>query len=94
MDMLKFSSIVFAITEQVSTTLQSKNLTAQEAIKAVGMTIECFNRQRNELSFDDVYQKTIEGLTQPPSLPRVCKAPKRFDSNVHHIRFLYLLTFI
>lgn len=81
---LKFSLIVFAITEQVSTTLQSKDLTAQEAIKAVEMTIECFNRQRNELSFDDLYQKTIEeseGLTQPPSLPRVRKAPKRFDSN-------------
>lgn len=81
---LKFSFIVFAITEQVSTTLQSKDLTAQEAINAVDMAVQFFNRQRNDSAFVNLYKITVEDskeLTQPPTLPRVRRAPKKIDSS-------------
>ena len=80
---LKLSHVVFAISEQLSTTLQSKDLTAQEAVKAVDMALEFFNRQRNNASFDDLYEQTVEeskNLTDPPALPRIRRVPKRIDS--------------
>ena len=63
---LMLSQLLFAVTEQLSTTLQSSNITAQEATKSVEVTLRFFS------FFTDLYKQTIEvsqNLTQPPVFP-------------------------
>lgn len=84
---LKLSHLVFAASEQVSITLQRKDINAQEASRAVSLATNFFNRQRSDSAFDDFYKATVkeaEELTQPPVLPRQRKVPKRYDDEGHH----------
>ena len=88
---LKLSHLVFAMTEQLSITLQSKDITAQEATNGVNLALRFFHRQRCDTSFAELYKQTLEeakDLTQPPVLPRVRKASKRLDSGSNQHVFI------
>ncbi len=71
------------MTEQLSITIQSKDITAQEATKGVKLALAFLHRQRCDASFAELYKQTVEEskhLTQSPVLPRMRKASKRLDS--------------
>ena len=75
---LKLSFLVFSATEQLSRTLQSSSINAQEASMASSGTKHFLIRQRTESSFDHFYRTVVEeakDLTMPPTLPR-----KRYTS--------------
>ena len=80
---LKLAHLVFGATEQVSITLQHKEINAQEAITAV-KSVQLFLEQHRTVSafnlfFDRVVEKAKQEGLQEPSLPRQRKIPRRFD---------------
>ena len=80
---LKLSHLVFAVTEQLSNTLQSSDITAQEATKSVDVVLKFFLRHRCDSSFTDLYKQAVDEsqeLTQPPVLPRARRVSIRIDS--------------
>ena len=80
---LKLSHLVFGTTEQLSTTLQYKDINAQEVSSAVSAAITFLQRQGFDSAFDKFYKTTFkdsEGLTQEPALPRRRKIPERFEN--------------
>ena len=80
---LKLAHLVFGATEQVSITLQHKEINAQEAITAVKSAQHFLERQRSDsafnLFFDNVVTKAIATGLQEPTLPRQRRIPKRID---------------
>lgn len=85
---LKLSHLIFAASEQLSISIQGKNTSAQDAIRASKATVSYFERQRNDSVFSDFYDAVCaeaKDLTDEPSLPRYRRAPKRLDdgSNPH-----------
>ena len=69
---LKLAHLIFAGTEQLSLTLQSKNITIQEASNATESAIQYLTRLRCDTTFLDFYSKAVEmsqGLTSEPVLP-------------------------
>ena len=85
---LKFSHMLFASTEEVSFLLQSKSTTLQDGIQQVAVAKEFLARQRSDEAFDKFYETVVNSSkdhTDPPTLPRVRRLPKRLDdgSNPH-----------
>jgi hypothetical protein len=79
---LKLSYLVFSATEQLSTTLQGKDITAQIGINARDSTVNFLQRQRNQSSFDLFYDATnheSQQITEEPKVPRKKKIPRRID---------------
>ena len=79
---LKLSYLIFSATEQLSTNLQSKDITIQEAIKGATLLSSYLKSIRSEEKFNDFYDKVLhesKNLTEEPSLPRIRKAPRRLD---------------
>ena len=79
---LKLSFLVFGATEQTSTTLQYKDISAKDALSTVNASISFLNRQRNERAFHLFYQSVVleaKEFTNDPVLPRPKKMPKRHD---------------
>ena len=77
---LKMAHLVFSASEQLSTNLQAKNTTAQDAYTAVNLSKAFYDRQRDPSAFEAFYQQVVkdaEGKTEPLTLPRYRKAPKR-----------------
>ena len=75
---LKLAFMVFGATEQLSVTLQGRNVNAQDAASAVLMAKRFLQRQRSESAFTVFYQnvlKEAKPLTKHPVLPRR-KQPK------------------
>jgi len=69
--------------EQLSTTLQRKDINAQEATKAVSLALSFLHHMRSDADFSGLYKATVkeaENLTQPPMLPRHRKVPQKIDS--------------
>lgn len=86
---LKLSYLVFSATEQLSKTLQSSSITAQEAFMAAAAAKRFLKRQRMESSFEYFYCTVVEeskDLTMPPILPRQKRIPARIDDGApnHH----------
>lgn len=86
---LKLSFLVFSATEQLSKTLQSSSITAQEAYMAAAAAKRFLKRQRMESSFEYFYRTVVEeskDLTMPPTLPRQKRFPVRIDDGApnHH----------
>ena len=86
---LKLSFLVFSATEQLSKTLQSSSITAQEAYMAVAAAKRFLKRQRIESSFEYFYRTVVaesKDLTMPPTLPRQRRIPVRIDDGApnHH----------
>ena len=70
---LKFSMVIFSATEQLSVTLQSHDINAQQAISAVNAASQYFHRLRSDSSYDNFYKSVVEAatdLTDKPVLPR------------------------
>ena len=86
---LKLCVAIFAPTEQLSLTLQSKDIAVQEARDAALVTENFLRRQWTDTAFEDFYKAVIaasENLTDEPVLPRQCKLPRRIDDGApsHH----------
>ena len=87
---LKLSHMIFSVSEQLSITLQRKDINAQEAIKAVTQAKSFFRRHRSDSAFNDFFQATskeAEDLTQPPTLPRQRHVPRRIDDGAQAHQF-------
>lgn len=79
---LKLAFLIFSATEQVSLTLQYKDINAQEACMAVNAAKSFLIRQRSDSSFHTFYQSVADEaskFTLSPVLPRQRKSPRRID---------------
>ena len=79
---LRLSHLVFSATEQLSRTLQMHDINAQEATMAASQAVSFLSRQRMETSFSSFYQATVgeaKDLTEPPTLRRQRRIPRRLD---------------
>ena len=87
---LKLAHVVFGASEQLSTTLQSKDTTAQDARLAVNLCKAFYDRQRDASAFQIFYQAVLleaNGKTEPPTLPRYSNPPKRINDGDANFRF-------
>ena len=81
---LKLSFLVFSCTDQLSRTLQGRDITIQEAMGGDVLAESHLRRQRNEEAFDRFYDFVIElseNLTEELELPR--KKSEEAES-LHH----------
>ena len=79
---LKLSHLVFVAVEQLATTLQSKDMSAEICIQAVKLATQFLQRQRSSSSFEVFYEGVCNnavGLTDEPTLTRRRRPPKRFN---------------
>ena len=87
---LELAHMLFAATEQLSTSIQNKDTCVKDAIHGSKMVISFLDRQRHEDSYENFY-RTIEtkssDKTDKPCLPRYKKVPKRIDSGSESVRF-------
>ena len=75
---LKLCFLVFSATEQLSRTLQAKDITIQEAKEATLLAEAHLRRQRSNTAYDAFYEKTVlesNTLTSEPKLPIKLKPP-------------------
>ena len=81
---LKLSFLVFSATEQLSVTLQSSILNAQEAVSVTTAAKNYLERLRSDSAFTVFFTAIVkeEGVTGEPTLPRRKKVPKRFDDGI------------
>ena len=70
---LKLAHLIFSASGQLSTTLQAKDTTAQNAFTAARLTQDFKTRQREHASFKTFYEAVVteaKDKTEPPVLPR------------------------
>ena len=77
--------------EQLSKTLQYKDINAQEVSTAVNAAKRFLERQRDPLAFESFYSSVVEEareLTEDPVLPRQRHIPRRVDDGApnHHFQ--------
>ena len=80
---LKLGHLVFSATEQLSSTLQTHDINAQQAISAANATKYHLQTLRNQVTYETFYKTVVanaEDLTDEPILPRKKKVPQRIDS--------------
>ena len=88
---LKLSFLIFSAMEQLSKTLQYKDINAQEISTAVNAAKRFLERQRDNLAFKSFYSSVVEEareLTGEPMLPRQRRIPRRVDDGApnHHFQ--------
>ncbi len=80
---LRLSHLLFAAAEQVSLTLQKKDIALNEALSAVEVAKKFFKRTRSDESFNGFYDKTVtiaqEHSIGQPELPRYRRRPARYE---------------
>ena len=79
---LKVAYLIFSTAEQLSTNLQAKDITVQEALHGAKLLVTHLRSLRSEAKFDTFYDAVISdcgSLTTEPTLPRRRKRPKRFE---------------
>ena len=79
---LKVAHCIFSATEQLSSSLQYKDTTIQEAVAGATLAISFLERQRSDMAFNDFYSRCLlesRDLTSEPVLPRYRRLPKRVD---------------
>ena len=87
---LKLSRLVFSPTEQLSVTLQSHDINAQQAVSATKATKEYLQRLRSDSAFEHFYKGVVadaENLTDEPTLPRRKKVPRRLDEGADNHQY-------
>ena len=81
---LSLSHLLFSAAEQVSLTLQKKNIALQDALTAVEAAKSYFKRIRSDEEFNRFYDNTVALAEQhkisQPELPRYRKRPSRYES--------------
>ena len=88
---LKLSWLVFSPTEQLSVTLQSHDINAQQTVSATKATKEYPQRLRSDSTFEHFYKGVVadtENLTDEPTLPRQKKVPRRLDEGAENHQYL------
>ena len=81
---LSFSHLVFSATEQLSCFLQTKDVSLQEALRQAAVAVRFFERNRSDEAFCYFYKQVVEeskNFTEPPTLPRIRRPPRRYDSD-------------
>ena len=87
---LRLSHRLFSAAEQLSLTLQKKEIALQDAITAVEAAKSYFRRIRSDEEFNRFYDDTValaqEHNINQPELPRYRKRPSRYESGSeqHH----------
>ena len=80
---LKLSHIVFSTAEELSRSLQSKDISVQEAQLACKSVRQYYQKLRqDEQEFEHIYNETVReaaALDIEPTLPRYRKRPKKLD---------------
>ncbi|KAJ8877741.1 hypothetical protein PR048_022196 [Dryococelus australis] len=80
---IKITQMVFSLTENLNTTLQSKTQTVAGAKVAVNVVIQCLTSKRLDIAFDGVWdeveQKIKEMDLSKPILPRIRILLKRLE---------------
>ena len=87
---LKLAHLIFSASEQISTNLQAKDTSIQEATRGANLLITHYQSLRTEPKFERFYDDVLElstGLTDEPLLPRYEKRPKRLDEGVAPYRY-------
>ena len=80
----KVSNFLFAASKQLSLSLQSEGISAQEAFKAASLTKSYYHPQRNDENFNKFYLSVLQESertenVKEPKLPKLRKVPKRID---------------
>jgi hypothetical protein len=80
---LRLSHRLFSAAEQLSLTLQKKEIALQDAITAVEAAKSFFKRIRSDEEFDHFYDDTVSSALEhkinQPELPRYRKHPTRYE---------------
>ena len=79
---LKLASLVYSAAEQLSSNLQSVDITVQEALNGARLLIHHLKVLRDDNHFNCFYDSVCQesaSLTEEPCLPRQRKLPRRFD---------------
>ncbi|CAH1240946.1 Hypp6235 [Branchiostoma lanceolatum] len=80
---LRLGQLFFSSAEEGSTTLQTKDLSVQEAVGSVETLNRYYRRQRKEEAFDSFYMLTETAARElnigEPTLPRYRRQPRRLD---------------
>ena len=87
---LKLSFLIFSAMEQLSKTLQYKDINAQEVSTAVNAAKRFLERQRDDLAFKSFYSSVVEDaheLTSEPTLPRQRHIPCRKNDGAPNHQF-------
>ena len=87
---LKVSFMVFSAMEQLSKTLQYRDINAQEVLSSVRMANSFLKRQRSDFAFNSFYEVVIkesENITSKPTLPRQRQIPRRIDDDFPNHQF-------
>lgn len=87
---LKLSQFLFSAAEELSRTIQSKNVSATQAKEACSVTRSFYQQHRNEESFQLFYEQVLaesDGKTEKPKLPRYRKLPKKLDDGAPPHKF-------
>lgn len=93
---LHLAVLVFSAAEQLSTTLQGKQISAEDASQAAAAYVRHLARTRTEETFNEFYAKVVESstdLTDPPVLPRRKKIPARFNDGADNHVYTELSSF-
>ncbi|KAJ8884042.1 hypothetical protein PR048_015899 [Dryococelus australis] len=79
----KITQMVFSLTENPSTTLQSKTQRVAGAKEAINVVIQCLKSKRSDTAFDGVWDKVEQKIKETdlskPTLPRMTILPKRLE---------------
>ena len=86
---LKLRYFLFGASETLSKTLQSKDITLQQAICAVNLAKAFYKRQRESFDhfYDDVVATALKEELSEPQLPRYRRVPSRVDDGSSPHRF-------
>ena len=79
---LKLSFMVLSAIEELSTTLQSSDLNAQEGSSAAACALKFLKRQRSDYQFMTFYNAVVseaQDHTDPPTLSKQRQMPKRLE---------------
>ena len=86
---LELSHLLFSASEQVSLTLQTKNIALHDALSAVDAAKKFFKRTRSDETFDKFYDNLVSTARKhsidEPELPRQKQCPVHYEnsSNTH-----------
>ncbi|XP_078665396.1 zinc finger MYM-type protein 1-like [Branchiostoma floridae x Branchiostoma belcheri] len=88
---LRLSHRLFSAAEEVSKSLQRKDLSVQEAVTSVNTLKSFYRRQRTDESFDAFYDSVEEAARElnigEPALPRYRRQPRRLDDGSQPHRY-------
>ena len=76
---LKLAYLIFSAAEQLSTNLQAKDTTVQEAVGGGQLLASHFKSLRNEVKFDWFYDQVVADSHELTTEPSQRKAPRRID---------------